>query len=427
MNKINKNILKNTTVLYVDDEKEIRDKIEYFLAEYLEELYIASNAKEAIKLFKEKRPDIIITDIQMPGMNGIEMLKQMDIKSKIPVIITTAHSDADYFIEAIELKVDKFVMKPIDLVELVETIQTLIEGSKLKQRLIENNKLLEIIDENVLMSITDEDGVIVDVSSAFCQFVGYSKDELIGHTHRILKDENNEKSFYENMWKVIKEGKVFKSELKNRKKSNEICWVNLTISPLLHNNKIENFIAIRQDITNRKELEKLAIHDPMTGLYNRRFLNEVVEKEIRRIKREGSVLSLVTMDVDYFKRYNDKYGHPAGDKVLIEIAKVLKKHAQRATDYCFRMGGEEFGIIFSNLKKEDSLIFVQEMIKAVENLKIIHENSVCSKYVTISAGLIVESSKHLDSFKKLYKYSDEALYKAKKNGKNQVVLSENSL
>ncbi len=82
--------------------------------------------KKQLKLFKEKEPDIIITDIQMPGMNGIEMLKQMDIKNQIPVVITTAHSDADYFIEAIELKVDKFVMKPIDLVELVETIQTLI-------------------------------------------------------------------------------------------------------------------------------------------------------------------------------------------------------------------------------------------------------------------------------------------------------------
>lgn len=130
--------------------------------------------------------------------------------------------------------------------------------------------------------------------------------------------------------------------------------------------------------------------------------------------------------MDYFKKYNDTYGHPEGDKVLTEVAKILKEHAQRATDYIFRMGGEEFGIIFSDLSIEKSLDFVKDIVKAVEDLKIEHISNETGNYITISAGLIVQSSAHLDSFKEMYKLSDEALYKAKENGKNQVVLSDKS-
>ncbi|WP_321468717.1 diguanylate cyclase [Halarcobacter sp.] len=425
MKKLNKKILESATVLYVEDEDLIREEMYYFLNRYVKNLFIAKNGKEGLKLFHEKNPDIIITDIQMPVMNGLDMLKEINNRN-IPVIITTAYSDIDFFLDAIELKIDKFIIKPIDLSEIITNIQDLVGASRLKKKLFENDRLLEIIDENVLISITDKDGIIIDVSSSFCEFVGYTKEELLGNTHKILKHEDNPSDFYKNMWETIKKGEVFRTEIRNRKKSNEICWANLTITPLFQDGEIENFIAIRQDTTNKKKLEEIAIHDDMTGLYNRRYLNEVIEKEIRRIKREDSILSLVTIDVDYFKKYNDTYGHPEGDIVLIEVARVLKEHAQRATDYIFRMGGEEFGIIFSDLSIEKSLDFVKDIVKAVENLKIKHKNSETCDFITISAGLIVQSAQNLESFKEMYKLSDEALYKAKENGKNQVVLSDKS-
>ncbi|WP_320036247.1 diguanylate cyclase [Halarcobacter sp.] len=425
MKKLNKNILESATVLYVEDEDLIREEMYYFLNRYVKKLYVAKNGEEGLKLFHEINPDIIITDIQMPVMNGIEMLKEINNKN-IPVIITTAYSDIDFFLDAIELKIDKFIIKPIDLSEIITSIQDLVGASRLKKKLSENDRLLEIIDENVLISITDKDGIIIDVSSSFCEFVGYTKEELLGNTHKILRHEDNSSDFYKNMWETIRKGEVFQAEIRNRKKSKEICWANLTITPLFQDGEIVNYIAIRQDTTNKKKLEDIAIHDDMTGLYNRRYLNEVIEKEIRRIKREESILSLVTIDVDYFKKYNDTYGHPEGDKVLTEVAKILKEHAQRATDYIFRMGGEEFGIIFSDLSIEKSLDFVKDIVKAVEDLKIEHISNETGNYITISAGLIVQSAANLDSFKEMYKLSDEALYKAKENGKNQVVLSDKS-
>lgn len=425
MKKINKELLSSITILYVEDEQMIREEVSYFFKKYIKNFHVAKNGIEGIELFKEIKPDIIITDIQMPKMNGLEMLKEIDTKN-IPVIITTAYSDIDYFLKAIELNIKKFVIKPIDLMELVRDIQDCIFESNLRDKLFEKENLLKIVDENVLISITDKNGVIIDASHAFCDFVEFTKEELIGQTHNILKHEDTPDSFYENLWNKINGGNVFVSEIRNRKKSGEIYWAKLTITPVFKDGEIVNFTAIRQDITDKKKLELLSIEDDLTKLYNRRYFNKIIEKEIRRVKRDESTLSLLSFDIDYFKKYNDTYGHPKGDKVLEEVAMILKESTLRASDYAFRMGGEEFCIIFSGTNIEDSLHYAQDIVHKIEALKIEHKASGVAEYVTISAGLVVLSSQNLDDSETLYKYSDEALYKAKIDGRNQVVLSKKS-
>lgn len=425
MKKINKELLSSITILYVEDEEMIREEVSYFFKKYIKNFYVAKNGLEGIELFKEVKPDIIITDIQMPKMNGLDMLKQIDTKN-IPVIITTAYSDIDYFLRAIELNINKFVIKPIDLMELVRDIQDCIFESNLRDKLFEKENLLKIVDENVLISITDKHGVIIDASHAFCDFVEYTKEELIGETHRILKHEDTPESFYENMWSKIVAGNVFKTEIRNRKKSGSIYWATLTITPVFKDGEIVNFTAIRQDITNKKKLELLSIEDDLTKLYNRRHFNKIIDKEIRRVKREKSTLSLLSFDIDYFKKYNDTYGHPKGDKVLEEVSLVLKESTLRASDFAFRMGGEEFCIIFSGSNVEESLTYANDIVNKIEALQIEHKTSGVADNVTISAGLVVLSTDVLDEPEALYKYSDEALYEAKINGRNQVVLSKMS-
>lgn len=425
MKKINKELLSNITVLYVEDEEMIREEVSYFFKKYIKNFHTASNGIEGIEVFNKIKPDLIITDIQMPRMNGLEMLKQLDLKN-IPIIITTAYSDIDYFLKAIELSVDKFVIKPIDLTELIFDIQECIFTNNLQDKIFEKENLLKIVDENVFLSVTDEKGVIIDASHAFCNLVGYTKEELLGKTHNILKHEDTPESTYKNMWDRINSGHIFNTEIKNRKKNGDVFWSNLTITPAFRDSEIVNFTAIRQDITNKKKLEQLAIKDELTNLFNRRYFNEMIDREIRRVKREKSVLSLLFFDVDYFKKYNDNYGHPKGDQVLIDIAKVLKDSTLRASDYAFRIGGEEFAIVFSGLSKEESLEFSQDVIQKVESLQIEHKFSGCSDYVTISAGLIVQNYENLVDLEYLYKHSDEALYKAKIEGRNRVVISNES-
>lgn len=423
MTKINKTLLSNITILYVEDEEMISEEVSFYFKKYVKDFFVANNGEEGLKLFKEVKPDIIITDIQMPKMNGLEMISQIGPTS-IPIIITTAYSDTEYFLKAIELKISKFVIKPINLIDLIVDVQSCISNNYLQDKLFEKQNLLKIVDDNVLISITDKEGLIIDASSAFCEFTKYDKEELIGKSHRILRHEETPNSFYENMWNIITNGKTFNTEIKNRKKDGRVYWADLTITPVFKDYEIINYTAVRVDITDKKKLETLIIEDDLTKLFNRRHFNNILNQEIRRIKREETSITLVSIDIDHFKRYNDTYGHPMGDKVLFEIGKVLKEKTARATDYAFRIGGEEFCLIFSGVSIQDSLFHVQEIITEIENLKIEHKNSKKNKYITISAGIIVQNSKELIDEETLYKHSDIALYQAKVKGRNQVVLSE---
>lgn len=422
MKNINKELLLNITILYVEDEDMIREEVSYFFNKYVKNFHTACNGEEGFELYKKVNPDIIITDIQMPKMNGLEMIKKIN-KKNIPIIITTAYSDIEYFLKAIELNINKFIIKPIDLMELVASIQECIYNDALQDKLFEKENLLKIVDENILLSITNRDGVIIDVSSAFSELVGFSKLELIGNTHNLLKHEDTPVEFYADMWKQISSGKKFTSEIRNKKKNGDIYWVNLTITPVIKDGEIINFTAIRQDITNKKKLELLAIEDSLTNVYNRRYFNIIIDKELRRTKREKLNISLLGIDIDDFKKYNDTFGHPKGDDILINIAQTLKTFASRSTDYIFRMGGEEFCILFSGMDVDKSLEFSKELIKKIEDLQISH---VEDRVVTISAGLVCLNADDILDVEELYKYSDVALYNAKSNGKNQVVLFEKS-
>ena len=130
------------------------------------------------------------------------------------------------------------------------------------------------------------------------------------------------------------------------------------------------------------------------------------------------------MDVDYFKQYNDIYGHQKGDEILQLIALTLKNKLHRADDYCFRLGGEEFGLLFKSAKREDVLSFVESIRVAIEALHVEHSGSNVSQYVTVSIGLysvFVNESHHTSD---IYKDADVLLYKAKENGRNQTMLNE---
>lgn len=422
---MNKDLLLNITILYVENDTILRGSIEKYLAKYAKKVYTASNGLEGLNLFNELSPDILIANTDLPKLNGLEMIKKIN-NPILPVIITSSDLNHDTLLKAIELKVDKFISLPIELDVLNTSINDCVISINLKNKLFEKENLLQIIDENVLISITDARGVITDVSDAFCTFTKYSRDELIGKTHRLLKHEDTPDDFYSMMWKDIKDGKIFKSEIKNKKKNGDVYFVLLTITPVYKDGAIINYTAIRENITNRKKLEKLSIEDSLTSLYNRRYFNKVCDKEIRRVKREKSVISLLSIDIDYFKKYNDIYGHPKGDDILIEVATLLKKSTLRASDYVFRLGGEEFSILFSGSNIEESFNYSNRIIKRIEGLKLDHKNSKCSDYLTISAGLIVQSYNHLESIETLYKYSDDALYEAKQNGRNQVVISKMS-
>ena len=162
----------------------------------------------------------------------------------------------------------------------------------------------------------------------------------------------------------------------------------------------------------------------MTSLYNRRYFNDIAQGIIERTMRNKEVFAFLLLDIDNFKKYNDTYGHQAGDEVLITIAKSLKSTFKRSDDIIFRLGGEEFGILI-NAKTIDDVMALSELARTnIESLQIEHTNNTPIKVVTASFGIGIISRKYnkkLHYLDALYKNADDALYKAKDNGRNTIV------
>ena len=171
-----------------------------------------------------------------------------------------------------------------------------------------------------------------------------------------------------------------------------------------------------------KILENLSITDELTGLYNRRYFNEIIKQEVQRARRTDKALGFMMIDIDYFKRFNDTYGHLEGDRVLQRLAKTFQKVLQRSGDFVFRLGGEEFGVIVTDTNYKECELLASNLCSAVEHLKIPHEHNSASAYVTISIGICFKPSKDLDEYT-LIKEADDALYQAKNGGRNRYVFA----
>ena len=173
-----------------------------------------------------------------------------------------------------------------------------------------------------------------------------------------------------------------------------------------------------------EELMNLANNDPMTGLANRRNFDETLLKEVRRHSRTGQPFSLIMLDVDFFKQFNDRYGHVAGDDCLRSISQVLKKIIQRPFDLPFRYGGEEFGSLLPATNLQGATQLAEEIRLSIEQLEIPSEGSHVSDWVTVSLGVITARCTEQTIPMEIVNGCDELLYEAKRKGRNCVVAKE---
>jgi len=169
-----------------------------------------------------------------------------------------------------------------------------------------------------------------------------------------------------------------------------------------------------------KELQRLSVTDELTGVYNRRYFNENLEKEWRRAIRSKDNISLIMMDIDFFKLYNDHYGHLKGDECLCRVAKALKGAVKRPGDMMARYGGEEFVALLPRTELLGAMNVAKVMRQNVEHLNIPHDKSGITDHVTLSFGIsTIQPRKDIKSTV-LIRAADAALYKAKEGGRNQI-------
>ncbi|MCT7609504.1 PAS domain S-box protein [Aliarcobacter butzleri] len=248
--------LKKMTLLYVEDDDNTREELEYFLEKKVLKLIVAKNGQEGLELFKKHNPDLVITDIQMPVMDGIQMIKAIkEINPQVQTVIATTFSDVEYLFEAIKLNISNYLTKPLDLYALSETLYSISKNVFLEK---ENKEIFntlkqykDVVDERSIVSKATKEGIITYINEPFEKISGYKKEELLGKSHNIISHPNIDKNIFKDMWKRIKvEKKSWHGRIKNISKEGKEYFVDLIVKPILDTNgDILEFISLANDIT----------------------------------------------------------------------------------------------------------------------------------------------------------------------------------
>jgi len=285
-----------------------------------------------------------------------------------------------------------------------------------QEKLIIFEQAIEQMDE--MVRITNVDGTVIFVNSAITEHTGYTEDEIIGKNNKIFKSGEHEEKFYQNLWNTILSGKVYRDTFVNKKKNGELYYEDQTITPIfdINNKELKYFVSTSKDITERvkmiKDLKRLATIDSLTGICNRYKINQAIDEEIARTKRYHEPFALIMLDIDHFKEINDTYGHDVGDTVLQELSGIISA-CIRESDTFGRWGGEEFMLLAPKISLDDAVILAEKLRKRIE----IHTFEEVKK-ITVSIGVALFTPDS-DKEEKL-KEVDDALYKSKENGRNQV-------
>jgi two-component system cell cycle response regulator len=463
-------------VLLAEDSQTQAFQLRSVLEDYGYAVTVVSNGRDALAALHESRADLVISDVQMPVMNGYELslaIKNDPELNDLPVILLTNLNDLENVVTGLRAKADVYLTKPCDPEYLLAKMDMVLSGTpaanvnasgelqvqvggraetidadreqilnllvstyegairqneqlrRTEAKLQELNAQLqqraealrqsELNFRFVLESNVDPTFVIGDhrdvlfANSAGISFLGVFgilPSDLFPYAYRVGEilevalpgnpGGTAEVRAFQTQWQGASAHLVFLRDITKRKLA-------------------ENQIRLQQEqlrVANER-LQELASTDPLTGLRNRRSFNEALQAQLIEAQRGGDELSLAMIDVDFFKKYNDTFGHPAGDEVLRGVAKLLREGV-RAIDVVGRHGGEEFAILFARSPLEVALGAAERLRSLVE------QEQFPNRKVTVSIGLasIQEAGCNADA---LVAAADAALYQAKSLGRNRVV------
>ena len=288
----------------------------------------------------------------------------------------------------------------------------------ISEYLVTNRKIreyLHLIDQNLLIISMSEKGEITDISNSFCRILGHTKSELLGMKCRDLFDGDLSDETFSKIWRTIRTGISWNGDISKLDASGKNKYFNLSIYPVLDDAlHVTGYSIIINDISDKKAIERLSETDALTSLRNRRSYDSVFEMEFQKARLHEKILVLAILDIDYFKNYNDYYGHLAGDEALKKVADVLRNKMKRPSDFVFRIGGEEFALLFSDLDFDQARKLLERIRDAVLNLSLPHEASGVSKFLTVSIGAKLLKGNVVPDPIELFSLADKALYTAKK-------------
>lgn len=310
-------------------------------------------------------------------------------------------------------------MKEIDeVISLLETNDLSAQRSdieQIKRAFLELRNIKFALDQSAIVAITDRKGVITYVNDKFCEISKYSREELVGQTHRIINSGYHSREYFKEMWKTIGAGKIWEGQFKNKAKDGSYYWVETTIVPFLGpDGKPEKYISIRTDITAQKRVEEqvrqMALYDELTGLANRRLFKQTLSQCIE--EQSPMDLAVVFLDLNRFSVINDTLGHEAGDRILTEVGKRLQEwEMNHSSVLASRYGGDEFVLLFTK-RNEDQLKADLEQIHAL----IADTYTIELEEFRLSASMgVALYPQDGHTAEELIRHADMAMYHAKAN------------
>ncbi|MEG0771971.1 diguanylate cyclase [Clostridium sp.] len=292
----------------------------------------------------------------------------------------------------------------------------------------------------------DSNAIIKYLSPSVLPLLGYSPLELVGTSIYNYLHPKEIPYIMEQHKLLLKTSKTIVAEIRIRQKSGNYIWFETSAHCIKDENcTIKELLAVSRDITARKVMEKqlkeanlklteaneklkeLSFTDSLTGVSNRRYFEICIKRDWRRTQRTFKPISLLVIDIDYFKTYNDTYGHLQGDECLKIVSETLRENIKRGGDLLARLGGEEFVVILPDTDEIGAINVANNLRTSIEKLKIPNKRSKTLPYITISIGVACIIPTLSNSYLDLIHWTDVALYNAKHKGRNRVELYNNTL
>ncbi len=409
------------TILYVEDEDGVRQQLSKLLTRFSSELYVAEDGKVGLELFKKYSPNIVITDIKMPVMNGIDMVKAIkEISPEEHIIFTTAHSESEYFIDAIETHADGYILKPLSFQVFTNKLNQITKQINIEKELLAQQVLTNEITQMLnLLIVLDNDNNIIYSNKNFLKFFSLRNIEQFNSEYKSIVNVfvNYGDFFYP------KDEKNWIDEIKNLDDDKRVVsMVNEEAEPqafILSIKQMEetgHTIIIFTEITNitikKNELEYKAYTDELTKIGNKLYFEDALKKEFKLASSNKKPLGLIMFDIDFFKQLNDKYGTKIGDSVLVELVQLVRSSISQ-NDIFARYFGNQFVQLLPNTSKEHTLVVVNRVKNLIDNHTFVDDIKI-----TCSFGI----SNTIDSLdaETLVDEAQKALSLAKESGRNKI-------
>jgi len=422
---------RDAAILIVDDAPDNLSVLRKLMVEQGYQTFVANSGERALEIARRVHPDLILLDVIMPGMDGFETCRQLKANAatqNIPVLFMSARNGQDDVVAGFDLGAVDYISKPLRMAEVCARVRTQLQIRFATESQQEQAERLRTIVNNMAegLMIIEPDGRIQFTNPACDGYLGYMTNELAGKSISDLLNPLVAQEYLEYFSRYTASPDTAHShgtrEVIIRHRTGKSVCMDLTLTPMFLRQPL--FIGLLHDITHHKlsedALQRAAMVDPLTKIANRRHFDTFLEKEWQRAMRNGAALSLVVLDVDHFKLYNDTLGHAQGDVCLQQVAQAISTHALRVTDLAARYGGEEFVLLFAETEADSAYLLAESIRAHIESLQLPHPKSPTSPWITVSIGVTTLHPTPTDNIEALFVAADRAMYVAKESGRNQV-------